>query len=103
MKKNTEGYVYFIRNKETKAIKIGYSVNPKKRIKQLSTGSSSVLDLIYVIEGSKDVEYFLHRYFASERVNLEWFDEELVLQWIQNDKITSNYLQKEQGLEDKMG
>lgn len=66
--------VYFIYNSETNKIKIGYTKsNPKRRLKQLSTGSSSPLYLIGILDGNKDLEFELHRKYAYIKYNLEWF------------------------------
>jgi len=68
--------VYFLTNAERKYIKIGYTkhyLDINKRIRQLSTGSSSKLYLCgYILDGTKDLEKECHKMF--KRVNLEWFD-----------------------------
>ena len=65
--------IYFISD-GGKNIKIGYTKNdPYKRLKQLSTGSSSPLYLLgFIRDGDKRLEKELHNRF--KRVNLEWFD-----------------------------
>jgi len=64
-------YVYFIANGTE--IKIGYTKNNiKKRLKQLSTGSSKKLYLLGYIHGDKNKEKQLHNQFR--RINLEWFN-----------------------------
>ena len=66
------GYIYAIT--DGKNIKIGYSKNPKKRIKQLSTGSSSNLYLLLYFEGDKKLEKQIHNSFKKIRYNGEWLD-----------------------------
>jgi hypothetical protein len=63
--------IYFISN--GKSIKIGYTKgDPYKRLKQLSTGSSSPLYLLgYIKDADKKLEKELHNRF--KRINLEWF------------------------------
>lgn len=64
------GHVYFI--SDGALVKIGYTKNnPKKRLQQLSTGSSEKLYLLGYVYGSNELEKTLHRIF--HRVNLEWF------------------------------
>lgn len=42
------GYIYLIRNRENLTYKIGVTKNdPEKRVKQLQTGNSDELDLLY--------------------------------------------------------
>lgn len=73
--------VYFIYNPDTNKIKIGYTKsNPQKRLNQLSTGSSSPLSLIGILDGNKDLEFEFHKRYAYLNYNLEWFsiDENLL-------------------------
>lgn len=68
------GYVYFISNKNS--IKIGFTKNdPKKRLKQLQTGSEDQLYLVGYLSGDLSLEKDLHRKFAHLRIrnNGEWF------------------------------
>lgn len=75
------GYVYFISNQYS--IKIGYTKNnPKKRLKQLQTGSSERLYLLGYVKGDLEKEKTLHKKFAQFKLrnNGEWFsaDDELI-------------------------
>jgi len=65
--------IYLIR--DTDRYKIGFSKEPKKRLKQLQTGSSEVMELVYEVEcdNVSKVESSLHRYYDSKRKNGEWF------------------------------
>lgn len=67
-------YVYFISSDDK--IKIGYTKNIKRRLKQLQTSNSSQLILLGYIEGDKNVEKQLHKRFAQYRIreNGEWFN-----------------------------
>lgn len=70
-------YTYFIiENEDNDAhrIKIGFSKDPKKRIRALQTGSSRKLALMGWIESEgKILEQSLHKKYASYRLNGEWF------------------------------
>jgi hypothetical protein len=61
--------VYFI--SDGQLIKIGYSKNVNKRIKQLSTGNGRKLFLLGTIDGDKNREKEIHKQFKSS--NGEWF------------------------------
>lgn len=65
--------IYFILNEENQHIKIGYSVNPLKRIKALQTGNSYNLEILTVIEGDISMEKLLHKKFKNYKIKNEWF------------------------------
>lgn len=64
--------IYFIRL-GNKFIKIGYSVNPSERLKELQTGSPVKLHLQATLEGSFQTEKGLHDLFKHLRTKGEWF------------------------------
>lgn len=82
-----QGYVYLI----TEALpggglryaKIGYSVNPKKRVAELQTGNPRTLVLLYMMPGTEEDERQLHAKYASDNVLQEWFaiTPELILEF----------------------
>lgn len=67
-KHNTPG-VYFIKMGDY--VKIGYSYNPTKRIKDFSTPLP--LEIICVLDGGYTLEAELHKKFKKLRTNKEWF------------------------------
>ena len=71
---SAEGFVYFITNGFN--IKIGYTNNVKRRLKQLNTGSDQQLFLLGYINGTKETEANLHRFFIKYKLrqNGEWFE-----------------------------
>ena len=77
-------YIYLIQNLETSKYKIGISKNPKKRVKQLQTGSGEEIKLIHEFksEFSRKVETAMHNRYGHLRAHGEWFNlslsEELV-------------------------
>lgn len=97
-------YVYFFpeRDKESPAIKIGYSKDPIKRLKQLQTGhptrigSEGWLELENEDE-ARSVEKGFHTMFATLRIrdNGEWFhfneDIEAFIELIQRRKAFTRY------------
>jgi len=64
---------YFIKCKTTNRIKIGKTVkHPMERLKALSCGSASDLELLGVIH--KNMESLYHEEFKEHRIKGEWFD-----------------------------
>lgn len=55
-------------------MKIGWALDPQKRLKQLQTGSSSRLHILATLPGGRDVESRLHAKFTHQRRQGEWFD-----------------------------
>ena len=71
--KKHKGYVYFLQGQCGGAIKIGYSINPEKRLRELQTGYPDTLIILLMIPGSEASESALHRQFEASRLNGEWF------------------------------
>ena len=69
-------YIYLIQNLETSRYKIGVSKNPKKRIKQLQTGSGEELKLIHTFEtdNARKIESALHNMYRQHKTMGEWFN-----------------------------
>ncbi|MBN3351965.1 hypothetical protein CF086_16855 [Clostridium botulinum] len=89
------GTVYFILDTAADLVKIGFSRNLKRRMKELTTSNCN-LKLIYKIDNcNMDYEYSLHNYFSLERVKNEWFNYgDSIKQWIKRDKIKKEYFKK---------
>jgi hypothetical protein len=68
-----DGFVYFIQGQTTGLIKIGFAVNPQKRIKILATGCTEHLKILCVQPGTRDHERRAHEKFAHLRQKGEWF------------------------------
>lgn len=64
---------YFILNTSTKLIKIGRSVRPSKRIKDIQGMAGAKLELLAVIDS--DIEAELHIQFKQYRRTGEWFED----------------------------
>jgi hypothetical protein len=69
-------FVYLIQSLEEGYYKIGVSIHPKKRIKELQTGNSAELKLIevYRSEFANQIEKSLQRRYSHLRKEGEWFD-----------------------------
>ncbi|WP_256123215.1 GIY-YIG nuclease family protein [Streptomyces sp. EN16] len=66
--------VYLIGSPGSPLVKIGWTDNPKRRLRHLQTGSPVPLEFLAVFEGGHIVEGELHRRFADRRRHGEWFD-----------------------------
>jgi hypothetical protein len=66
--------VYLIGSPDSPLVKIGWSDNPERRLRDLQSGSPVPLQLLAVFEGGYLVEAALHRRFADKRIRVEWFD-----------------------------
>jgi Meiotically up-regulated gene 113 len=73
--KNTtpRGFVYLIQVDGSERVKIGFSLSPETRLKQLQTGSPFPLSLVGQWPGTPADERRIHRLFADCRSHLEWF------------------------------
>lgn len=69
--RSLSGKVYFVRAGD--AIKIGYSKEPKSRIRRLQTSSAVDLDVLGIIDGTMDDEKSLHCQFEYLHLRGEWF------------------------------
>ncbi len=76
--------IYFISNRASKAVKIGYTANdPSARLRQLQTGHADRLELRGTTPGDREHEKRIHRRFAKYRISGEWFQAHPeVITWI---------------------
>lgn len=72
-KLNKSSWVYFIESEGSSLVKIGYSISPEKRLKELQTSSPETLVMLGTIPGGKSKEIELHKKFAKHRERGEWF------------------------------
>ncbi len=83
------GYVYLMTEDlpsgKMEYAKIGYSVNPRKRVAELQTGNPRKLKLLYAMPGTEDDERDLHVKYLAYNAMQEWFriSPELVLEFPQ--------------------
>lgn len=81
--KDSWGFVYVIQESESGNLKIGVSKNPAARLKQLQTGNSQTLKLLYtslVCANAFELESSVHEAFAEYAIRGEWFNSELTLE-----------------------
>ena len=65
--------IYFLRNADRTAIKIGTTIRLSARLKTLAAEHGE-LEVLAVIDGGRDQEKGLHRRFADLRTVGEWFE-----------------------------
>lgn len=67
-------HLYVIQSDLEGKIKIGRSIHPYKRLKQLQTGNPNKLRMIHVFKNMGHLEYYLHNTLNSFRLCGEWFE-----------------------------
>ena len=78
---------YIVCHPLSNLIKIGRSVDPEGRIRNLSMQSGAILKTLLIIES--DIERELHKRFCDFRVCGEWFDDKngLIAEYINAEKV----------------
>lgn len=65
-------FVYLIQS--STRVKIGYSVDPQARMRDLQTARAGKLRLLRTYHGGRELENALHGHFAVYRMGGEWFE-----------------------------
>lgn len=68
-----DALVYFLLF-DDRWVKIGYSVDPWARARQIATSMPLKPRILLVIPGGRPMEQWLHEVFAKWRTNGEWFN-----------------------------
>jgi hypothetical protein len=66
--------IYFIKDEVCPSIKIGYSVDPKKRLKRLQTANCNRLVIYGMIPGTIREEKMLHYRYQFSAIRGEWYN-----------------------------
>lgn len=74
--RSSSGFVYLVAANRGTGVKIGWAVDPKKRLSQLQSGTREKLRLVYSRESTAAhrAERIAHREVADRRIRGEWFD-----------------------------
>lgn len=74
-KPHREGYIYLIHGEGTPWYKIGQTINPLRRIRELGTQGPFKYRMItcFLVDDMDGVENFLHTHHEKARVEGEWF------------------------------
>lgn len=70
---NKNEFVYFIGSREFGFVKIGYSKNPKQRLKQIQTSVPFPVEILKAENGNKETETRYHLRFQKHNTYGEWF------------------------------
>jgi hypothetical protein len=70
-------YVYFIQAQEGGPVKIGWTYNPVRRLKDLQSASPYKLVIRKLVPGTQRLEHYLHQRYESHRLEGEWFEAQL--------------------------
>lgn len=70
----SSGFVYVIGAESSRVVKIGFAVDPSRRLTHLQTGSPVRLAILAALPGSRTFEAKLHKVFKDLRKHGEWFD-----------------------------
>lgn len=94
--------IYFIRGKESGKIKIGYSIHPGQRKRDLQTAHYEPLEVIGLLHGPPSLEAELHERFGRYRIRGEWFKPgERLLAFIEENARLKSEVRKIEGTEDE--
>lgn len=70
----TRGWVYFItEGSRRQAMKIGFSVDPQRRLKSIQTDNPSPIKMIGMVPAFKEHEKWLHKLLKPWRIRGEWY------------------------------
>jgi hypothetical protein len=69
------GYVYGIRNLDNNHLKVGFSNDPQRRLRQLQTANSSKLEIVFTVRADNWMgsEKAFHRALSGDTLRGEWF------------------------------
>ena len=70
--KEEMGFTYAVLAEKTNLVKIGHSIEPQKRLRDLQIASPDVLSIIAIVVG-RDKEQIWHNKFSELRSHGEWF------------------------------
>jgi hypothetical protein len=88
-----KNYVYIIQGERGTEVKVGFTVDVDKRLKELQTGNPKVLHPLIILLAPPEVERQYHRQLAKSRVNGEWFSGPEVDQFIRRaDKVARSMM-----------
>jgi hypothetical protein len=78
--KRGNGWVYaFQSTGHGEPVKIGWSSDPARRLKDLAAAQTHKLDLMMLVPGGKAVEALVHTHIAEYRLQGEWYSREALL------------------------
>lgn len=81
-------YIYFAQaQNEVGQIKMGKSIDPKKRImKELQPNWASRLEIIYIMPGNDELDEILKKRFKKYNIHHEWYEPKPIIDFINKMK-----------------
>jgi hypothetical protein len=75
MSRSKTGQVYFLHNPEAGVLKVGFTTNPRERVKEHQTSNHAGLVLLGAVIGGREDEARVHRLLSEYLVpnRTEWF------------------------------
>jgi hypothetical protein len=70
----TVDMIYFIQEGNAGPIKIGFAIDPWKRIEQIQIGNSEKLNMLRTIPGNKKREREIHKLLSAYKKRGEWYE-----------------------------
>lgn len=92
--KGDNGFIYFLLDRTSGWIKIGFSIDVKQRFRTHLCSNPNIA-ILYIMDNCNiQSEKSLHKYFSQQRIpnTTEWYKPKLILDYIERDKITKEYL-----------
>ena len=86
-----EYFIYYIKNINSGHIKIGWSRNPQKRIRQLQPGAEGKLIIMATQPGGPSAEASIHRHFKRLQFYGEWYKSDSSLLGYISDILEGRY------------
>lgn len=69
-----KGFVYFVLDESSVAVKIGCTLRPEERFEELQKLNANELRFLLIISGTTKREKRLHAKFSKYRIHSEWFE-----------------------------
>lgn len=77
------GFVYLIQGERHTPVKLGYSTNVPRRVRELQCSNPAELHVLDVVPGTEATERQMHKHLAPYRLRHEWFRyEEAIAAWM---------------------
>lgn len=83
--------VYFVQAEQSKAVKIGWSLNIDNRFIDLQVSNHETLKIIRTIPGDRGLEKWLHVKFSMDRIRGEWFKFNELMLTIENSDFNDSF------------
>lgn len=87
MPKTAQGYLYFIRSRTLDNVKVGFAVDPMRRLGGLQTGNPHKLELGTIVPVDAAAERIFHEVMRPHRTAGEWYPDDTLMACIDGQLI----------------